>query len=385
MVGGVADYLHGIMAASLDVIRWSLWSAERASYQFDAQLPYAVNRFAIQPRLLGQRRGDRIPPWRKLNTWLWRNRKRQEGRSIVQRIVAADKPDAIVIGRWCEDAHGWCIACRKLNIPYILMTYGMELLKPVPRPAGPALADDLVGARIVFGCGCDTIRLVNEMTHGAVKTAVVHPGIFPERLQPLPDGDRSSVLAKMNLQGRAFILSMGRLVHRKGFDLAVRAFAEVAEDYPEVDLVIAGDGEARSEIETAVARSGIPGRIRLTGEVTDLQKRVLLQDCTFFMMANRPVPDDMEGFGIVFLEANFFGKAVLGGNNGGVPDAIIHGETGLLVDSPDLTSISSAMRKLLGDRAFRNTCGERGRARVSRDFQWPQLVKGFVSTLCQVL
>jgi phosphatidylinositol alpha-1,6-mannosyltransferase len=98
-------------------------------------------------------------------------------------------------------------------------------------------------------------------------------------------------------------------------------------------------------------------------------------------MANRPVEGDIEGFGIVFLEENHYGKAVIGGNNGGVADAIIHEETGLLVNTPDITSLAGAMVKLLGDRELADAMGRAGKDRVIRIFQWSHLSQIFLHGL----
>lgn len=396
-VGGIADYLHGLMAASVGAIDWHLWSLAPAGPGYDASLPYAVTRFDLEPRSLGDRSGDRLPPIRRMNTLLWRRRRASQCRAVLSQAVAEDHPDLVVIGRWCEEAHAWCHACRNLGVPYILMTYGLELAEPVSHRMASARHRDLASAALVCGCSSHTIRLVRDVlgiapqpnrgqdpggcSEGPPRSLVLFPGIDPERLQPLPETECLGVLREMGLGERPFVLAMGRLVHRKGFDLAVRAFARLAGKASDVDLVVAGDGEARDEVTVAIVNSGCASRIHCVGQVTDLQKRALLQGCEFYMMPNRPVPGDMEGFGIVFLEANLFGKAVIGGNNGGVPDAVVHEETGLLVDSTDLDCLVRAMDRLLSDHVFRDRCGARGRERALASFQWSALAEGFVSAV----
>src|SRR5262249_1412795 len=118
------------------------------------------------------------------------------------------------------------------------------------------------------------------------------------------------------------------------------------------------------------------------GPVDERTRNALFAECEAFVMANRRLPQDVEGFGIVFLEAALHGKPAIGGRNGGVPDAIDDGVTGYLVDTsagPD--DVARALRQVLGDPELASALGARGRERVLRDFAWGPRARAFTSTI----
>lgn len=236
---------------------------------------------------------------------------------------------------------------------------------------------DFSQADVVFADSTRISGLVKTLTGRTAPVFVINPGIIPGQLDVFPEEVLDSELNRLGLTGK-FILAMGQLVHRKGFDLAVEAFDRIAEDWPDVNLVIAGDGDDRREVEAAARNSRNSNRIRMLGRISDRQKQALFQKCEFYVMPNRSVEGDIEGFGIVFLEANYFEKAVIGGDNGGVRDAILHDETGLLVDTSDTAVLAEAMVRLLANRDFTVACGKAGRERVLREFQWSYLSSVFV-------
>lgn len=382
LMGGIADYLHGLMSASIEDVDWILRTSAPGLNEDDQALPYPVHRFRITSRLLGERYGDGFKPLRRLNSLRWHRAKKKAGDILVREAVSRDHPDIIVIGRWCEDAHWWCSACRKMHQPYIIMAYGLELTMRVSSSLEQARKEDFSQAGVVFADSKRVAGLAEALTGELAPVFVLNPGIIPRQLKVLSEEELDSESRRMGLSGK-FILAMGRLVHRKGFDLAVEAFDRIAEDWPGVDLVIAGDGDHRREVHAAVEDSKSKDRIRMLGRVSNREKHALLQKCEFYVMPNRPVEGDIEGFGIVFLEANMYGKAVIGGNNGGVSDAVLHEETGLLVDTPDTVALSEAMVRFLRERDFTRSCGNTGRERVLKEFLWSNLSRGFLRRIME--
>ena len=371
-----------MLSASAESIDWHVYStAERQDFD-DAALPFGMVRLPPETRRLGQRLGDRFPPSRKFNTVRWRLGRPREARRLIRRVLHEHGPDLIAIGRWCEQAHFWCRACRDLGVPYVIFAYGLELVEEQPNRFAEGRRLDVCSAHALISISRPTSDIMAGLGAEASRMALIPPGIDPGRLTALPADRCRAVLADLGLAGRRFILAMGRLIHRKGFDLAVRALAELAGDYPDVCLAVAGDGDARGEIEAAVAETALGDRVCLLGEVDNEQKLALFQQCEFYAMPNRPVPGDMEGFGIVFLEAGVFGKAVIGGDNGGVPDAVVDGETGFLVDtSAAVEPLVQSLRRLLDDPELASRLGQAGRERALRDFTWDSLARRLVAGL----
>lgn len=142
---------------------------------------------------------------------------------------------------------------------------------------------------------------------------------------------------KHALGNRPVLLTISRLVRRKGIDVVLRALREVWKDVPQLAYVVVGGGSARGELEL----DGRGGHVIFTGEVSDEEKYAWLSACDCFILTPIDDPDDFEGYGIVYKEAQMFGKPVIGSRVGGVPEAI--GENGTLVDSGNIEQIADAI------------------------------------------
>lgn len=180
-------------------------------------------------------------------------------------------------------------------------------------------------------------------------------------------------------RSRPYILGVGRLVRNKGFDLLIDAFAKVAGQFGGFDLVLAGDGDCRRELEQQAKALGLSDRVVFVGrqgrkEVTDLYS-----GCAFFV-----IPSPLEPFGIVCLEAMRAAKAVIAMDAGGPPEFIRNGEEGLLVNPSDVDQLADSLRLLLSDRAFSQRLGNNGRRAVEA-FSWSKITAGYIKIYDQLL
>jgi len=154
------------------------------------------------------------------------------------------------------------------------------------------------------------------------------------------------------------LLTVGRLVPRKGCDLVLRSVAELAAEYPGLRYIVAGDGPERARLDGLAQELGIADRIRMLGDVDDLTKWAAYDLCDVFVSPTRLSHSaDWEGFGIVFLEAALSRRPAIGGRTGGTADAIVDGLTGVLVDPDQRGELSGAIRRLLSDAGLRARLG----------------------------
>jgi phosphatidylinositol alpha-1,6-mannosyltransferase len=190
---------------------------------------------------------------------------------------------------------------------------------------------------------------------------LVPNGVDTRRFAPaLPS---TELVARHQLDGKQVVLTVGRLVTRKGIDMALRAVAQVLRTMPALHYLIAGDGPERARLQQIIDEEGIGRQVTLLGKVSNEDLVRYLQLCEVFLMPNRTLDDgDTEGFGLVFREANACGKPVIGGRAGGVVEAVVDGETGLLVDGTDVGDIANALRRILGDAALAAQLGTQGLA-----------------------
>ncbi len=180
---------------------------------------------------------------------------------------------------------------------------------------------------------------------------------------------------------RPTILSVGRLVRRKGFDRVIAALATLRRFHPDVVYEIVGDGPDRAYLEQIATCCGVDDRVRFLGCVDDTALRAAYERAWCFALPVRRDGYDVEGFGLVYLEAAVVGVPSLGGRDSGAEDAIVHGRTGLLVDGNDVHEIGDALDLLLRDRDFAALLGDAARVRALAAFPWRHVAETVAQSL----
>ncbi|MCK4262075.1 glycosyltransferase, partial [bacterium] len=210
---------------------------------------------------------------------------------------------------------------------------------------------------------------------------VIPPGVDSLRFRP--DLDADAVLKKHHLFGRQVILTVSHLVRRKGHANVIRALPRVLEKVPEAIYLIVGRGPEDDNLRKLAQTLGILDRVVFAGFVSNEEIPLYYNVCQVFIMPSYEIKEegDVEGFGIVFLEANACGKPVIGGRSGGVVDAVVDGETGLLVDPLNTEEISVALVKLLYDESLAERLGQRGRKRVEKELSWEKVTERILGVM----
>jgi 1,4-alpha-glucan branching enzyme len=193
------------------------------------------------------------------------------------------------------------------------------------------------------------------------------------------DISEADILEKSKEAPSPFILGIGRLVQYKGFDILIRSFASVLGRYPDIKLVLAGDGPERRNLEILIRNLGIEESVLLYGfrDRKDIQQ--LLVSCKFLV-----VPSRREPFGIVILEAMAAQKAVIAMEVGGVPDLVKQGENGILIKSHDPHDLAAAMTYLLEHPEIADALGKRGRSTVIDRFEWKIIADKYITAFQSV-
>jgi phosphatidylinositol alpha-1,6-mannosyltransferase len=206
-------------------------------------------------------------------------------------------------------------------------------------------------------------------------------GASPANLMLIPPGVDLPSDPRALPAGRPTILTIAQLKHSyKGHDVLIRALAHVRVRVPDVEWVVIGDGPLRAGLEELASSSGLAGAAHFLGAISDEERNSWLQRADVFAMPSR-LPG--EGFGIVYLEANAYGKPVVAGNVAGALDAIADGVSGLLVDPTDPAAVGEALTRLLLDRDLAGRLGRDGAARA-RDFAWPVIAGQIEAALLEL-
>jgi phosphatidylinositol alpha-1,6-mannosyltransferase len=217
-----------------------------------------------------------------------------------------------------------------------------------------------------------TAELARELGVKDERLRVTRYGTDPVRFRPL---DARSLRERLGLGGRPVLLTIARLVERKGIDAVLRALPAVRGAVPNAAYVIAGDGPEREKLETLARTLAVADAVTFTGVVPDAELPLWYSLADVFVMPSRSEPPDVEGFGIVFLEASACERPVIAARAGGVPDAVADGVSGLLVTPGDGDELATKISALLRDPARAADLGRRGRERVLAELNWDAITE----------
>jgi phosphatidylinositol alpha-1,6-mannosyltransferase len=197
------------------------------------------------------------------------------------------------------------------------------------------------------------------------------PGVDVDKFHPGVDG--SEIRARHGLTGRPVIVCVSRLVPRKGQDMLIKALPAVRRRVPDAALLLVSGGPYRPKLERLAREQGVESDVIFTGSVPwdELPQHYAAGDVYAMPCRTRAAGLDVEGLGIVYLEASATGLPVVGGDSGGAPDAVREGETGYVVGGRDVAALSARLIDLLTDEARAKAMGEAGRAWVEQEWQWP--------------
>jgi phosphatidylinositol alpha-1,6-mannosyltransferase len=260
---------------------------------------------------------------------------------------------------------------RERGVPYVALTHGAEVWLARPPGLAGLLSRALEGAREVTAVSDYTARTIRRVVPPAVPVTVLNPGVDAESFAPSVDG--SWVRERHALGDRPVVLCVSRLVPRKGQDVLIRSLPLLQTRAPGAALVLAGGGPYREALERAAATSP-SNSVVFAGEVSDDQLPAYYAACDVFAMPCRSRWGglEVEGFGIVFLEAAASRKAAVGGHSGGAGEAVVDEQTGLLVQGAEPKAVALACAKLLRFPDLAASLGTAGRLRVENRFTWPR-------------
>ncbi len=232
-----------------------------------------------------------------------------------------------------------------------------------------------------IGRNCDTVTYLGDYTLQRLAAACgpqthfvqLPSGVDTEAFSP--DAAALGIRRRHGLAQRPVVVCVSRLVARKGQDVLIQALPQIQRRVPDTALLLVGGGPYRARLERLVREAGLERDVVFTGSVTgaELPGHYAAGDVFAMPCRSRLRGLEVEGLGIVYLEANACGLPVVGGDSGGAPDAVIEGETGYVVDGRSVTAAADRVGALLADEALRRRMGAAGREWVSREWRWPTL------------
>jgi len=277
----------------------------------------------------------------------------------------------------------------RLGLPYAVLLHGAEVAIPGRLPVSRSVLAHVVrGSSLVISAGGYPAAEARRAVRGRGMPRVVEipPGVDLERFTPLDDGERIRARSDLGLPVEGpLVVSVSRLVPRKGMDVLIDAAAQLADRYPDLTVAIAGRGRDAERLAGRVAELGAP--VRLLGGVSDadLPRLVGAADVFAMLCRNRWLGLEQEGFGIVFLEAAAAGVAQVAGASGGAGEAVEDRVTGVVVRRPtEAGDVARALADLLDDPTGREAMGRAARSRAEASFDYDVLAPRLGASLSDV-
>ena len=318
-------------------------------------------------------------------------------RRRAEKIIAEVKPQLVLI----DPALPLGIIGRKLSVPYGLVLHGAEATIPTQLPMLHSAMNRVVGAaEFVISASQwasdmvspakaasktpsplkpDTDRSRSNTAKAASQTPFhyIPPGVDTARFHPHSEAQKSAARQRFGLGEDALVLlSVSRLVPRKGMDNLIKAAAGLQRDHPNLELVIAGGGRDLSRLQAVAKRTG--ANVKFLERVDDEDLPSLYGSADIFAMLCRERWGglEQEGFGVVFLEAAASGIPQIAGDSGGASEAVAHGESGFVVPAHrQNANMADALRDLVESPALRQQMGASARLRAEREFSYDLLAE----------
>jgi phosphatidylinositol alpha-1,6-mannosyltransferase len=288
-------------------------------------------------------------------------------------IVVREKIDILICGVPVSLGFVGLIFNKILKIPYLVFYYGGEFDKYRKRKILFKLLQVVLrNARFIITNSEFTSQEVLKFDVRAQRVIKITPGTNTERFRP--GLDVANLKERFCLEGKKVLLTVARLARRKGIDSVISVLPRVIAQVPNLVYLIVGSGKDADYLRNLVREKSLKEHVIFVGAVTEEELPLYYNACDIYVMPNRKTEGQevFEGFGISFIEANACAKPVIGGTSGGVEDAVLDGQTGLLVDSNNKALLADSIIRLAKDKEYANELGNNGRQRVEDEFRWGQ-------------
>jgi glycogen(starch) synthase len=319
----------------------------------------------------------------------------------MRNAIDAFRPDVLHVVCFGPNGAYATVAARLAGLPLVVTLQGETVMDDsdifqTSRTLKAALRRGIRSAAAVTGCSAFTLADAEERFGLAPGRGLVIPnGVDVDGTHTVPDGASDPRPAGPGAEaapspeagpspepgppGRPYILALGRVVEKKGFDLLLAAYAGMDESLRTVDLVIGGAGPALEGLQASARSFGLADRVHFAGRLSRAQVARFMAGAELFVMPSR-----LEPFGIVVLEGWRAGVAVVATTKGGPPEFVRDGEDGVLVDPFDTPGFSSALERLVSDDDWRQSIAAAGRARVD-EFAWPVIADRYRAVYSSVI
>ena len=272
-------------------------------------------------------------------------------------------------------------AAKIIKVPYVITAHGMGILQ------GSPLKKIYLSFPFKIICVSRYVAKLASKYVDKKKIVFIPNGVDPEKLKPTKEPNKMK--EELGIKGKKMLLSVGGLVERKGLDIIIKTLPNLIKKEPNIVYFIIGKGseEERIRLVNLVDKLNLKGKVKFLGYVPDRELVNYYNICDIFLLMSKTIKEKsaVEGFGIVYIEASFMGKPVIGGKSGGTSDAVEDGKTGFLIEPNNVEELERKIILLLKNKSLRDKLGEYGRKRVLNGFLWKHNVGKLVGVYTDLI
>ena len=303
----------------------------------------------------------------------------------VSRLAREVRADVVLCGASLPLAFVGQSVSRQCGIPYAACTHGLELAAAKIAPGRLFLRRLFRDASLVTAVSEWTADRLRPFAPAAAQFALLPSGIDQHLFRP--DVDTTLIRRRHDLGAGPIVCCVSRSVARKGQDVLIRAVPTLIREWPRLRLLIVGSGSYERTLKSLAVRRRVEQHVVFTGEVPyhELPAYFRVGDVFAMPCRSRLGGFETEALGAVYLQAAAVGRACVGGSAGGAPEAVRHGETGLVVDGTNVSAVTEAVGELLRDTGRATAMGAAGAAWVHRDLTWDHLAEKLQMLLAECI
>ncbi len=293
----------------------------------------------------------------------------------IRKLMKATGSTMLHCGRNLPEGFVGYLMNRFWGVPYLFFTHGEDIgVSRLSKEMTWMTRRVIARASLAVGNSFNTKRmLIEDWNCPEDKIRVIQPGVDCSRFAPKPRCVQTR--RKLGWGDRPVILTVGRLQKRKGHDRLIRTLPGLLKKYPNLLYSLVGTGEEDAALKALSVELGVSNSVQFLGGIDDDQMVQAYQQCDLFALPNRTIGGDIEGFGMVLLEAQACGKPVIAGASGGTAETLTDG-TGSVVNCDEHHELEKLVSEVLSDRPKLEAMGQCGRAWVQEKFDWPKVAAG---------
>ena len=349
--GGVENYYYNLIKKSTQYDFVVLTLPYKKASDFDTDQKFTIIREKLLYRFF-------YPKWFKLFI-------------LIKKIVSREKIDIIWVGDILPVGNACYLISKLYKIPYFISTHGMDIMLPQKNKRKELIMKKVLKKSLFITTNSKYTKLeLNNLNIDDTKLKIVYPApCITDKRYKVSEEDIDVELDRHDIRDKFKLITIGRIVRRKGHKLVIKILPELLNSNPDIVYLVAGTGDYQKELEKLVIKLNLENNVIFLGKLSNKELATYYKLSDLFVMPAKNIEGDVEGFGIVYLEASSFGLPIIAGKSGGIAEGVLDNKTGILINPKNKGELGQAVLKFINDKKLYNDISNQG-IKYVEEFKW---------------